>query len=372
MYRRGRSRRAKGLRRNVRVEASGPHTLREIYSAYYTSRPLLLLPPDMDKREFAFQPWGSTSYVRHLSFGSEDELYNYLAEHTPLHAYYSLALYEYPDAPNMDDKGFIRADLMFDIDADHFEGCSSPLLPDRCLEEASEAAWRLIRIIERDLGAKRWSIYYTGNRGFHITASCEGCETLGREERRAIAYYVSGHDIDITRLFPLEPGHDPAVPTPNDPGWRGWIGLLLAEKFGGALRKTRRLREVLGPRTRFKLEAMIDEIRVPIDLQVTQDLSRLLRIPGSLNGKTGLRVTPVDDPRRFRPERRLSPLRGESKIESLSDVDVDSFLGEPLSLRAGKTYWVPAAVGVALASKGLARILEVIADVELDPGWRTL
>lgn len=371
MSRQGKSKRALWRsRRRVSLEASGAEALRAVYEAFYKNRPLLVLPADIEKREFAFQPWGSSSYVRHLSFSSLEDVYGYIASTIPLHAYYSLARYQYPDAPSMEEKGFEGAPLMFDIDADHFEGCNTQIVTDSCITRASEAADRLIRIVKRDLGAHSWSLYFTGHRGFHIIVDCAGCDLLGREERRAIAYYVAAYDVSLDSLFPLGSGREPATPTPRDPGLRGWLGALIAERSRG--QPPVRLRDALGASVREALERLIAQIGIPIDLQVTQDTSRLLRIPGSLNGKTGLRVTPIQDPQRFRPTRRLSPLRGEASIVARDNVYVDSFLGDPLKLEKGRRYRVPAAVGVALASKGLADLVEVVADVELDPGWGTL
>ena len=66
---------------------------------------------------------------RHLSFQNIEKLRAFLIEHRPLHVYYSAAKYEKPYArPSFDKgipvsvreaKGYIEADLIFDIDNDH-------------------------------------------------------------------------------------------------------------------------------------------------------------------------------------------------------------------------------------------------------------
>jgi len=375
MSRRARSRRAHG--RRVAVEARGADALFAVYATFYRGRPRLLAPPDMERREFAVQPWGSSSYVRHLSFGTIDELLDYFYEKVPVHAYYSLARYEIPSASSMEEKGFEGADLMFDIDADHFPGCEGPLVSDDCIAMAAEAAWRLTRMAQSDLGADEVMVYYTGNRGFHIVARCPGCEQLGRAERREIAHYLSAVGLRVDLLFPLGRGLEPATPTPLDPGWRGKVGEWLHHRLGREppARLGEALRQAgLRPPLSAALQEAVRELAIPLDLQVTQDTSRLLRIPGSLNGKTGLRVVlvRVGSLKRFRPRPSLSPILGDAKVEATADFSVDSFLGEPLDLRVGRTYRVPAYVGVALASRGLARLVEVIGDVELDAGWGPL
>jgi len=354
--------------RRIRIEGGGDAIIYEILKAYYTLRPQITLPPDMVRREFAFQPWGSPSYVRHLSFRSADEVLEYMARRIPLHSYYSIARYELPNASSMDEKGFVGADLMFDIDADHFEGCASKLVSDECILKAAEAIDRLARILKRDFGITRISVYFTGHRGFHLIASCDWCEDLGREERAEIARYIAASEIDLDQLFPKRA--QPCIPEASEPGWRGWIGRALQKQYRQAAGCS--LRKVLGRSWEYEVQELILKESVPIDLQVTQDLSRLVRIPGSINGKTGLKVVLVENPLRFKPNSSLAPIRGDAVIKAFENVNVDSFLGEPLELEAGKRYRVNAAQALALARKGVAEIVEVVGDVEVNSSRRTL
>jgi len=354
--------------RRVHLEAKGDRAVYEILKAYYTLRPPILLPNDIARREFAFQPWGAQSYVRHLSFRTAKEVLDYMKDRVPLHSYYSLARYELPEADSMEEKGFIGADLMFDVDADHFEGCNSKLIPDRCIIEAAQAMDRLAYILRRDFNIKNITVYFTGHRGFHLIASCDWCESLGRGERAEIGRYVAAYDLSLDSIFP-EKGQA-CIPERGEPGWRGHIGEALSSKQppeGDC-----RLRMVLGRDWEYKVQEIVFSRAVPVDLQVTQDLSRLVRIPGSINGKTGLKVAIVENPLRFKPSKSLAPIRGEAVIESHETVDIDSLLGESLKLERGKKYRVDAALALVLARKGVADIIEVIGDVQVDTGRRTL
>jgi DNA primase small subunit len=58
--------------------------------------------------------------VRHRGFKNAEDLNSFIRVTVPLHAYYSSAYYERPEE-EMDKKGWLGADLTFDIDADHIK-----------------------------------------------------------------------------------------------------------------------------------------------------------------------------------------------------------------------------------------------------------
>jgi len=124
MYRQGSS--EGGREAYVEVRGwRGEESLRELFKAYYALDPPLVLPGDIIRREFAFQPFGLESYVRHLSFKDETSLRAYIKSKTPKHAYHSIAIYELPEAPSMEEKGWLGSDLLFDLDLDHPGLCGS-------------------------------------------------------------------------------------------------------------------------------------------------------------------------------------------------------------------------------------------------------
>ncbi len=372
-------RRNKGRRNEVylRIGKEKPQNLlKKLYLSYYNIDPALLLPVDIQFREFAFQPWGSKSYVRHLSFDDEEKLRNYLKEKTPLHAYHSIAFYELPEAPKMEEKGFLGAELLFDIDADHLPGCEDRF-EDECLIKAAKEAEKLIRMIKRDFNAKVFS-YFTGNRGFHIRVWCENCLKLGRDERRMIGDYIAAIGIDVNLLFP-EPKRrfQPAIPSEEDPGWRGWIGRSLMRSqffrepnYKGSF-ELRSLPQVLGKNWKDKVQEVIETEAVKIDLQVTQDISRLTRIPGTLNGKASMLVTYIDEPARFIPSKSLSPFDGRIEVEVLESYQ-GKLMGEKLSLRKGEKAELPAWVAVTLITKGVVKPIGGEVIVRENPSWRAI
>ncbi len=354
MSRRGSSKRTAVVRITKRT------SLKDLYYSYYALKPRIILPPDVEKREFAFQLWESDSYVRHLSFESVDDVLDYLTEKAPRQAYYSIAVYQLPEAPSMEEKGWLGSELMFDIDSDHLPGCEGSIINDECLIRAAQEADKLLRILRRDFGVDAKAVF-TGNRGFHITASCEWCMSLGNRERRLIANYVMGKGLDLTRIIPrTRRGLEAAASSPEDPGWRGWLARKLGSRGGEPLRS-------YGGHD--VLEALVGEVTVHVDVQVTQDISRLKRIPFTLNGKASMLAVPVGDPASFKPDKTLSPFRGEVTVRALRDVDT-KLMGVEVRLREGEEADLPAYTGIALASLDVLALIGGEVVVRKDPGWR--
>lgn len=77
------------------------------------------VPSSLDRREFGGLLFKERIMVRHRQFRTADDLKDFLCSVIPSDVYYSSAYYEQPDAQEMGMKGWVGADLVFDIDADH-------------------------------------------------------------------------------------------------------------------------------------------------------------------------------------------------------------------------------------------------------------
>lgn len=327
--------------------------VRSVFARYYRSDP----PPPIEvrnpeQREFAYWEFGKQVMVRHLSFQGVDELRRRLAEVVPLHAYRSSAYFRYPAAP-MEEKGWEGADLVFDIDADHLdlpcagehrylvcplhglsdpEGgrcdrCGSELrevewVCDRCIEGARAELIKLLNVLTDDFGVEGPGIEvgFSGNRGFHVVVYSEALRRLDQLARREIVTYLTCEGIDPSlHGLPWKGRRARSLrrPSLDDRGWRGRIVRSIAsqlERSGelpgwlddpdwGALRPSR-WRELVS--------RAISEERVRIDPVVTQDVHRLVRLPWSLNGKTGLAAAriPLERVEDFDPFEEAVVLRG--------------------------------------------------------------
>jgi DNA primase small subunit len=167
----------------------------------------LAMPGRFSKREFGFMFFDGHGMKRHLGFPNRAQLKNYLVENAPAHAYYSSAYYEKPAAPTMQEKKWLGADLIFDLDADHVKGAEN--LPyEKMLERVKDEVRRLIdEFILGDLGfdAEEIKIVFSGGRGYHVHISDPSVIRLSSHERREIVDYVTGTDLDIEWIFPKTP-----------------------------------------------------------------------------------------------------------------------------------------------------------------------
>lgn len=354
--------------------------LRALIRRYYRERPLEE-PPELHKREIALESLEDSAYIRHLSFPYMDDLYEFiLNKKTPLHLYYSSAIYESPAAEDMGSKGWLGSELIFDIDADKFQGCSNELyicaetggiydsknarcpdgsepvkyssLPWRCLEAAWEEALKLIDILREELGFKYIEAYFSGNRGFHVRVIDEEVLGLGRDDRRLLADYISCGELDLERAFPRY--RDKLLFIENELGARRRALELL--KARGALAKAKIGGLVFQTAPLGLLEEVLDSICVKIDKAVTMDISRLSRFHGSLNMKAGLRVFRIDLERGLEGinYERLAPFRGKLVIKSLVTAFNLPLFDEGISLSRGEEMSIEAYKGIFLVIKGLA------------------
>lgn len=291
----------------------------------------------VERREFAFQPFGG-GMVRHKSFNSVDELRKYVVEKTPRHIYHSVAYYERPGEEDMDRKGWLGADLVFDIDGDHLntEACKGGVVVSlRCLEDAKEEANKLIDILVRELDLRPTRIVFSGNRGFHIHITNEEVLKLGARERREVVNFIKGVGFDPSR-FEVKLG-------------RRRVRLYEEEPVGSLLRVRQ---AVENP----------DTLRVEIDEVVTQDVHRLIRLPGSLNGKTGLVATPLELKDLERGvedivERAIAFRKGNLKFRFEKPL-VGEVLFEKIEAREGDVKILPAYVAIYLELQEFGKIYD--------------
>jgi DNA primase small subunit len=186
----------------------------------------------MEQREFGFAMFEGWMQ-RHKSIKQIDELKEFLQSSAPSDAYYSSAYYESPEA-EMDQKGWIGADLIFDIDADHiptscekvhdewvcgncgFSGkgvtpekcprCDSEKFNvntwpcEKCLASAKTETVKLLDMLTQDFGFSENEIhvFYSGHRGYHVSVERETVKTLDSVARKEIVDYLSSLGLDIS------------------------------------------------------------------------------------------------------------------------------------------------------------------------------
>jgi DNA primase small subunit len=347
---------------------------------------------------------------RHTSFTTKDDLVDYLRENAPAHAYYSTALYKYPSA-DMAKKGWLGADLIFDLDADHI--VSEEELPRYSYEDllglVKKETLKLIDFLINDFGfaEKDMELAFSGSRGYHIHINTEAVRRLGSRERREIVDYVmaTGLDMDsflITDLKEKEHGgekqgkEDLRVITE---GWgkrvlKGLIdflheianmdeeqaikvirdagemdrkkaqGILRIAKDETVMRRIERgqIPQFATPIWTGITKTITKIVRVKsadrVDEPVTADIKRLIRLPGSLHGKSSLKTQPLT----IETFKEFDPLAdavvfGDSPVEITAVRNSAIKLkGERYNIEEGEITSVPEHAALYFFCRGAAEI----------------
>ncbi len=367
----------------------------------YYRRVSLSPPPDANLREWGHIPWTpgtGTTMVRHQSLYDLGDIDTFFADTAPRHAYFSAARYDDPGASTMGAKGWRSADLVFDLDADHLPGVDPDATSyDEMLSACKDALVRLLDFLETEFAFEDLTTVFSGGRGYHVHVRDRSIRELDSEARREIVDYVRAIDLDTAGLIRTvsDRGTTKRV-LRTEGGWGARVHEALVE-YADELREMDRddARERLmeldgigegraatilgafernptavregnveagGPGVRRLVDALAARVTAtdtaPIDEPVTTDTRRLIRVPGTLHGGSGLVVTPVDrgDLDRFDPLRDAVPDRfvgRDIRIECADERTVE-LNGRRISVRSGENT-VPEFVGVFLMARGEAR-----------------
>ncbi len=368
-----------------REQISRVSFLKTIIREYYKRRPLEE-PPNLHKREIALESLEDGVYIRHLAFPYIEQLYNYiLSIKTPLHLYYSSALYANPSAQLMEDKSWEGSELLFDIDADKYLECVTKLYicsdgtlleesVDKCVDgskplEYVNVSWNcivkawsnvitLVDVLRRELGFREMRVFFSGNRGFHVKVVDEKALLLGRDERMHIAGYVTCEDLRVDKMFPAI--GDKVIFSTSEHGLRKRV-LEEAIKRGVAMFKERAygLRHVYIVSLR-DLEVILKDTCINIDKVVTMDISRLSRFNYSLNMKAGMRVINVNLNKDINNAsyEEFSPFTGSVKIKPVVTGTLE-VLDRKLNLTRGEIIKLEAYLGVYLVVKNIALPVDI-------------
>jgi DNA primase small subunit len=335
--------------------------------------------------------------VRHQSLLDLGELGSFLGREAPRHVYFSAARYRDPGAGSMEAKGWQGADLVFDLDADHLPGVDPETTPyAEMLAAGKDALERLLDLLANDFDFRDTEVVFSGGRGYHVHVRDESVRRLDSESRREIVDYVRAIDLDVDGLVSTRvAGTTTQRVLRTAGGWgRRTHRRLLA--FAEELRNVdeeeavERLRELDGigekrattilgaiesnpealeagnveaggPGVRTLVRALARETAAdesaPIDEPVTTDVRRLIRLPGSLHGGTGLVVTSIDesDLASFDPLSDAVPdrFRGRDIRIRVTEPGPVELAGDRFTLSAGD-HTVQECVGVFLMARGRA------------------
>lgn len=319
-----------------------PLILREFENYYENAK--VHLPPRFTTREYGFMFFDKEYVSRHIKFSREIDVRGFLIKKVPSHAYYSTAYYKVPDASSMDEKGWLGADLVFDLDADHV-----PSSKDKTYEQMLEIIKKELKKLINDflisdfgLNENAINIFFSGGRGYHVHIRREDFISLKSKERREIVSYIRGSGLTRADLFSERIKNKKgeksiSFNSDSEYGWSGkftklskiYLKSLLSDYESGNIEiikdQFQKDSELVDPALRelfedsgkkiktiintnsfdllsYKTAKLLSDLlenkvfsnmKGEIDEPVTIDIHRLIRLPGSLHGKTGFVVTNV-------------------------------------------------------------------------------
>ncbi len=407
------------------MEASREFVFQKFSEYYKDPSTVVPAPPLPEQREFGYLMFKERFMVRHRRFNAIGNLRAALADTVPSDVYHSCAYYENPDF-DMDKKGWIGSDLVFDIDADHIptscdkihdefrcvkcgftgRGITPEVCPacestkfeaktwpcDLCIQSSRDETAKLLDILENDFGfsEKELRVFFSGHRGYHVHVESEVIRSLDAMARKEIVDYVTGLGLAVLDREAKEEGRR----------GKGASKKFVLHNFGWNKRLKVGMQKFLENATRedlkavgLKNKALIDNkesiikrainngrwesingvsdqtwlkfaeyVRQnqssKIDTVVTTDIHRLIRMNGTLHGKTGLKK--IEFPARELQD--FDPLTGAVAFKKgrvkvfVSDAPEFRLGGETLGPYKKQTVELPVAAAVMLICKRRAEV----------------
>ena len=266
---------------------------------------------------------------------------------------------------------------------------------DLCIQSARDEMVKLLDILEKDFGFAQHELrtFFSGHRGYHLHIESEAVRSLDAMARKEIVDYVTGlglglldkeakkggakqkkrrdakkfilHDFGWSRRLKVGMQRFLENATPEDLKEIGLRNKALLEKRDTVIKRALqegRWEAIHGvsEATWLKLAEYIrQEQAAKIDTVVTTDIHRLIRMNGTLHGKTGLKKAefPVKDILAFDPfSGAVAFKKGKVKV-FVSDAPEFRMCGETLGPYKNQAVELPTAAAVLLVCKRRAEAI---------------
>jgi DNA primase small subunit len=383
--------------------------VKEEFRKYYNEN-RIGLPDRFCRREFAFVIFGRKGMIRHIGFEKRNHFTDFLKERIPGDIYYSSAYYQIPNAPTMQEKDWMGAELIFDLDSDHLPNAEK-LNYEQQLNMVKKEFYKLVDdFLLKDFGfeEKYIELYFSGGRGYHCHVKDPKIFNIDSGERREIVDYITGRDLKDSLVFHEEvtdtinignrnvpSGKTLKMPKPEEPGWRGRVSRGIIEmvneikKSDNPIEKLREygvkesnaeklLDDLSEERVKRIKEGRLDQSKTirkfflnsalrktavsmsagETDEPVTCDVKRLIRLPGSLHGKTGFKVEEItlDTLLDFDPLNDAVVLPDDIVKIKLNKPFNITIKGEKFNLEQG-THELPTYLGAFLIGRKVGEVI---------------
>lgn len=301
--------------------------LKQKFSEYYSKNFIEL--SNIENREFGFGVFKRKIANRNIAFRDANEMNSFLRNNKPLFFSYSNAYYKFPEKKPMENKILFGADLIYEFDADELgleveEIDGKQWFEKKHLDEAKKQIFRLIDFLEKDFGfdSKEFSINFSGKAGYHLHIRSELIKNLNKQSRIELVDYLTGSGIYFEKLgYDFEKG----VVAKTKSGWVERINSTVKEvltlspkelsiitgvqqkKISALLEKKEEVIDGINRGVLYKLEGKkssefwkkvfqnaVDKQLSPIDRQTSIDLHKIIRVPNTLHGDTGLLAKTIE------------------------------------------------------------------------------
>lgn len=267
---------------------------------------------------------------------------------------------------------------------------------ERCIDSAKEEIIKLLEILTNDFGFsnKEVHFFFSGHRGYHVHVENEAIRTLDSVARREIVDYVYGLGLNVS-LYGLDGKDSNALKMLkklrlNDSGWRGriaksiyhFISLAKEEDYKsiglekGAIEAIMNNKATIlmnwgvdgpwgfvkraGSETWKKIAEHCAKVQsANVDTVVTTDIHRLIRLAGTLHGKTGLKKIefPTSEIEDFDPFKSAVAFKN-GLVNVLVHSAPEFRLGEEIfGPYKNKKVELPIAAALLLVCKGRAEVM---------------
>ena len=346
--------------------------------------------PNPELREFGFGVFKRKIANRNLAFASASELNSFLRTNAPLFFSYSSACYKFPFLTPTQAKQLIKADLIYEFDADEL-GLTVPefngvqWFSSEHLNEAKKQVFRLLDFVHNDFGFSNdgISINFSGKAGYHVHLRSENLQNLNKKARIELVDYLTANSFDFANL-----GFDfVSLTCPASKGL--WAKRIIAGAKNILQKDAKYLSKITGVagrkispllESRERLFASLDAGRlmplgrksadfwqgifklaleneaVPIDRQTSVDLSKIVRVPNTLHGDTGLlaKTIPLDSLNSFDPFKDAVVFDDSPVKVSVSKAPEFSLAGEKFGPFDNEPVELPLYAAIFLIGKGAA------------------
>ncbi len=334
--------------------------------------------PWVERREFGVGGFRKKIESRHMGFPNNQALNNYLVQEVPLFISHSVAYYKFPESTPMERKEWMGGDLIFDLDVH-----SGLFLSNEEIENVKNDAITLKEeFLEKDFGvsSKDMLLVFSGGRGFHIHANAKKFMGMGGKERKEIADYVAGAGLDYRKFFSKMDRYRLGGPKKTDWGYKGrlcrMVEKVVEEEPSFIHRGLKREEEKAkllscmedGNWSKTPIKDIVERIgrvaermrlkTVDVDTGVTIDTKRLIRVPNTIHGSTGLAAKKLNDFENFHPYHdALAFPKGELEIVAKKELPEQEFAGSTIeAMKKGEKKDVPKSYGIYLILKEAATL----------------